>query len=127
MQYQSRTWRLMKWLEPFIDVRQFSIKRNDCKERIPVNTIAQLNTPFARWTRLTKTHLERHLSREATYFYVSKRSADVHLLMIDIDAHDGEEDAWQAARWIVESFFPGVYWEPSTDLLREVPISRRAL
>lgn len=36
------------------------------------------------------------------------------LLGIDIDAHNGEEDARRLGEWLKTKYFPDSYWEPST-------------
>jgi hypothetical protein len=38
----------------------------------------------------------------------------VVLLCADIDCHNGEKDVAAVRDWLLDSYFPGAYWEPST-------------
>ena len=120
--YSTTTRGLAKFLYPLIDRYEFGVKgRGDKKPRFAYRAeqldAARGSDCFRGVRRLTMTQLQSHLSGEQTFFFTSRAAAPNHLLMIDVDAHGGETDAWDAAQWIVDSFFPGAYWEPSTNWL----------
>jgi hypothetical protein len=80
----------------------------------PVYSAAERSS--GRWLKkITMTHLAEHLAREDTFYYTSLPKSPTHLLCVDIDAHNGERDAQDLSRWIVAQWFPGAYWEPSTN------------
>ena len=66
--------------------------------------------------KITRTHIEPHLSGEETYYYTTSRRSPYALLMIDIDAKNGEPDALQVAQFIIElCLHNNVYYETSTN------------
>lgn len=64
--------------------------------------------------------LDHHLMNQHpadTLYYTSDPKRERGLLMLDIDAHEGQTDAADLAAWIEARFLPGAYSEPSTHLL----------
>lgn len=116
--YSPLTRQLAKWLYPTVDRYEFGVKEQwEERPKFASSGFRRSPSPSNRWwqPKLTMTHLEAHLNRDTTYYFTSRPCAQQHLLMIDVDAHDGEADAWDVAAWIVNGYFPGAYWEPSTN------------
>ena len=65
----------------------------------------------------TRNGAAQHLAGEQTYYYVSSRRADTMLLMIDVDAHDGQTDAWDVVEFLTHAGgpFADQYVEQSTN------------
>jgi len=66
-------------------------------------------------TPLAKSHLQDHLNKAETYYYSSNFYSPIQLLMIDIDAKNGETDAEDVAKFITDTYFPGAYYDTSTN------------
>lgn len=62
--------------------------------------------------RVTKTNIQHHL-RAPFIHYTSSASSGFCLVCIDVDAHEGQTDAFETACWLRDSFFVGSYLEPS--------------
>ncbi len=65
--------------------------------------------------KLSEKHLRRHLQRETTYYYTGQRKTHTLLLCIDIDAHQGQQDAWDVAAYLKFWWFNDCYIEMSTN------------
>ena len=65
---------------------------------------------------LSNMRLAEHLAGRQTCYFRTARSVTTAMLMIDIDAHHGETDAWDLAEHLRQSLFPGAFLEPSTNL-----------
>lgn len=63
--------------------------------------------------KLTRTTLKHHLSRKGKLYYTSSRKSGFALVCIDVDAHCGQTDAFEAAMFILSRYFPLAYLEPS--------------
>ena len=119
--YNIVTHRLSRWLYQYIDRYAYGLKPPDQIKPFRrykdtrLDVAKQSGYGLRHLEKLTMTHVEKHLFGDTRYYYISKPSSHCHLLMVDIDAHDGEQDAWNAAQWLTEMFFPGAYWEPSTN------------
>lgn len=116
MKYSSLTRKFAEWLFPLIDRHDCGFKHTDGRPR-PFNR----NWDLDNWKRLrfpprqiTRTNIEVHLNGEDTLYYRSLRECGYIFAMIDIDAHEGQTDAEAAADWLVDTYFPGAYLEPST-------------
>jgi hypothetical protein len=59
------------------------------------------------------TALQRHLQRHEEIHVRPARGSGFALLMIDVDAHEGQQDALEAVQWIQSTYFPESYLEPS--------------
>lgn len=113
MRYSKITNKLARWIYKYID-RYDCGCRNLQGDPKPFYTTEQLN--HGHWLKpLTKTHLQEHVNNQTTHYYTSLRKSPVALLMVDIDAHDGQTDALDAAAWIEHNFFPKAYFERSTN------------
>lgn len=55
--------------------------------------------------------IARHLDGRERIAYTSNRASGYALVRIDVDAHNGQSDAIEAAQWIVARHFPGAYYE----------------
>jgi len=115
MKYSPLVNRYAQWLFDLID-------RRDCGVRVD-GTPRSINTTHCldNWRdqpyppkKLTRTHLDSHLRAEDTFYFRSNRKSGFALLMFDIDAHRGEEDARQVADWVIGRYLTGAYSEPST-------------
>ena len=62
-------------------------------------------------TNNTTTHIESHLNGNDRLYYRSQRGSGFVLLMIDIDAKNGEPDAGAVAKFLTDTYFPGAYCE----------------
>ncbi|QOV90653.1 hypothetical protein [Humisphaera borealis] len=82
--------------------------------------------------RLTRTFVQRHLTGSERLHYTSHRASGFAFIMIDVDAHAGQDDAFKLASWIQARYFPTAYLEPSRRgwhlyvLFRVKKINRRA-
>ena len=114
MKYHPITNRLAKFLYQFIDRYDYGLMaKNDDDPRRQYST-ARLNATAWGLKKLTKTHLEEHLFGDTRYYYTTRRASSIAFLKADIDAHDGERDAWDVASWIIDNYFQGAYFEQST-------------
>lgn len=66
-------------------------------------------------SRITEKHLRQHLQNETTYYYTGQRKTHFLLLCVDIDAHEGQEDAWDVANYLKFWWFKDCYMEASTN------------
>lgn len=112
--YHPITNRLGRFLYEFIDRYDYGIMRPQDDAPWRQNTTIQLNSNSWGTRRITKTQIESHLLSDTRYYYTTRTSSSNALLMIDIDAHDGQFDAWDVAKWIIDNYFPGAYYERST-------------
>ena len=112
--YQPLTNGLAKFVYAFIDRYDYGLKLP--RDPNPKRAFTTDSLNGSRWglRKITKTDLEDHLFGEVRFYYTTTRRSRVAFLKIDIDAHDGERDAWDAAEWIVVNCFPGAYMERST-------------
>lgn len=74
--------------------------------------LARLGTEGCWPQKLTRTSLHHHLTHPFLH-YTSGRSSGFCLACLDFDAHHGQTDAFEAACWVRDSFFPGAYLEAS--------------
>lgn len=107
-----------KWLYQLIDRYAWGMRTRKAKAQ-HANTLARLASArqWRNWrgvTKLTRRHVTAHLDFSEVIFYTSNRSKDRALICIDIDAHQGEEDAEAVAAWIIKKYFHAAYYEPST-------------
>lgn len=63
--------------------------------------------------KLTMTTLQAHLKGYDHLSYTSSRGSGFCLACIDVDAHEGQTDAFEAACWIRDRFFQGAFLEGS--------------
>ncbi len=81
----------------------------------PINVKWQLaDKRNGRPKRFTRSPLALHVHEFETYYYRSNRASGFALVMLDIDAHEGQTDAQLVAEHITQRYFPGAYFEPST-------------
>lgn len=64
--------------------------------------------------KLRLMHIKEHLAGNYHY-YTTRRSSNISLLMIDIDAHEGQNDAIDVAYWVIQHYHPDAYIEPSSN------------
>lgn len=85
--------------------------------RIPKATLLQARQAKSNRSliKLSEKHLRQHLSQESTYYYTGQRKTTTLLLCVDIDAHEGQEDAWDVARYLRFWWFKDSYIERSTN------------
>ena len=121
--YDNLTNGLMAWAERHTDLSDWGYltPRDGVKSantnRQYERSVNRLGWPPQLTKSLIQGHLARkdgHLVRTDTIYYRSAGWALVQPLMIDVDAHEGEDDALDLAMFIL-SFFPGSYMEPSTN------------
>lgn len=117
MNYDKLTNDYAKWLFPLIDRYDWG-QWNKKEDRPGYKATDDQLACFYKGQayppqKMTRTALERHLHRKDALYYVPSRSSGFCLLMIDLDAHHGEPDAFEAAEWIRGRFFPDAYLEPS--------------
>lgn len=115
MKYDDLTNRFAKWLFPLIDRVDCGYKHEDGSPR-PFHTSAFLTSRGHDYPprKVTRTFLQAHLRDEETFYYRSRRRSGFVLAMIDVDAHEGQTDAQAVADWLVSTYFPQAYCEPST-------------
>jgi hypothetical protein len=111
--------RYCKWIYQFADRYIHAIKNND--KFYQLNTTESLNNAhdnkflFRKIKKLTRKYIVNHLSKETTHYYTCNRKSGVILLGLDIDAHEGQLDAAQAAGWLQEVLSLSCYIESSTN------------
>jgi hypothetical protein len=115
--YDNLTNGLHDWASEHTDLRDWGYRTAKGEVR-PANTSDRLEAALARkaWaSKLSKRLLRSHLTGRLadTIYYRCRRSASVHPLMLDIDAHDGEPDALDLVDYAL-ALFPGSYRELST-------------
>jgi len=117
--YDPMTRKLSKWLYSYIDRYVYGVvDRTTGQPRFAYSAerIASMSK-YGGWVRkITMTDIENHLFAGSEYrrYYTTRGKSSVALLCIDIDAHEGQQNAWHVAVWIVENYFPNAYWEPSS-------------
>jgi hypothetical protein len=67
-------------------------------------------------SKLTESQLRLHLDGEKVYYYTGQRLTPFLLLCLDIDAHEGEMDAPEVAKYLAR-YFASSYYEPSTNYI----------
>ena len=118
--YSPLTNALAKWLFPLID--RYDCGFYDYKDKCPKSYLTNeaMNTMLAfgaGWgiKPITRTQLEEHLFDGKTKYFRSSYKSRYAFINLDIDAHNGEIDAEEAAAFICDNFHNGVYYEPSTN------------
>lgn len=114
--------RFARWAYHYIDRYEYGVR----SQGAVVRAISDKEYAVANHTnnrrviamrRLRAGRIDRHLMNldvAETVYYTSLRSAPAALLMVDIDAHEGEQDAQQVAEWIRFHWLKDCYVEPST-------------
>jgi len=131
--YEQRTKDIDKIIRPYIDVydcpvnkdgiflrnrkenlnRYFELLKESKDTGIPIKNLLKIHRiPFP--SQYTKSKLEDHLNNRNVCYYTSNPDNNVWLLCIDIDAKNGETDAWDIASFLTDTYFNNAYWEPST-------------
>ena len=112
-----------KWLYEFID--RYVYGYYDIAEQTPKYSTSReciesfLINPRGLGKYLSKINrndIEKHIQGnvEDTKYYTTWSGSKTALLMIDIDAHEGQTNAIQVAEWVKDNYFPEAYYEPST-------------
>jgi hypothetical protein len=105
------------WLYKYIDRINYGIwdsEKNEPRFAYREETVIMHDRLFH---KINMTDIEQHLLSnrvEDTKYYTAWAGADTALLCIDIDAHEGQSNAWNVAEWIKGNFLPESYYEPST-------------
>ncbi|MHC4689682.1 MAG: TOTE conflict system archaeo-eukaryotic primase domain-containing protein [Planctomycetota bacterium] len=114
--YSELTILFGKWLFTYVD--RFYWGEFDEEDLCPKFIYTKLDRQMGYHpTRLTKTHIQEHIqgkSKFAILYYTTRAKSTIALLMIDIDAHMGQQNARDVAEWILSNYFPCAYYEPST-------------
>ena len=107
----------MRFLRGCVDLRDWGVRDRDGrpKSQYTNEMLWQVIDGLRRPLTLTRGWADKHLVGEETVYYRSCRRADTALLMIDVDAHHGQTDAWDAAELLLHLCFPGQYVEESTN------------
>lgn len=119
--YDKLTQKYAAWLIPTknpiidrFDWAEWSVK-DGCPRPAAVNSRLEV------WYRgeayppqqITRTQIQKQLDWARKYYYTSSRKSGFALLCIDVDAHNGETDAFETASYIQSRYFPHAYLEPS--------------
>ena len=117
------TRKIRSWYYAHVDRYAYNIysSKTECPER-PLSekvriAIKEAGGYLSRY-KLVERHIDKHLmtrtKEDGVLYYMSNPNAEHGLFMIDIDAHDGEQDALDVAVWLTDNYFPKAYYEPST-------------
>lgn len=119
--YDKLTNNYAKWL---IDSKNPLIDRYDWgewNERDKCPKPAATNDRLEFWFKklayppqcFTRTTLKSQIDRSRKIYYTSRRQSGFALVCIDVDAHHGQTDAFEAATFIRSNYFPLAHLEPS--------------
>lgn len=118
MKYDPLTNRYATWLFQYIDRYDFGVTNKKSGTVTQVNENWKLegfyqSSPGIFPQKLTRTLLDKHLTGTEKIHVIPSRSTGFALMCIDIDAHEGQQDAYEAACWARSTYFPHCYLEPS--------------
>ncbi|HEV2293354.1 MAG TPA: hypothetical protein VGR35_05825 [Tepidisphaeraceae bacterium] len=107
---------VVPWLLKHIDRYDWAFRRRDgtFQRQLTNDQLADWRNQKLGWwpQKLGPKVLKAHLREKDEIHYVSARKSGFALLCIDVDAHDGQTDAFEAVQ-LLFSHFPGCYVEPS--------------
>ncbi|MEI8194361.1 MAG: hypothetical protein WCI73_00475 [Phycisphaerae bacterium] len=118
MKYTALTRRYAQWLWKYIDRSDWAASYLDGTNYFRNAENWQLERCTGgrrRWPqKLTSTAIQQHLQHdEYKIHYISSRESKTALIAIDIDAHQGQHDAVDAALYIQENYLPSTFVEPT--------------
>jgi len=112
-----------RFIKQFIDVYNYGYLNKDNIKSFKYSTDC-LNASWAshnprsiNYIKLKlHSHIIPHLNNQATYFYTLNPRSSIAMFTIDIDPYptSSYNDCLNAARYIIQHFHPGAYYEPST-------------
>jgi hypothetical protein len=110
------------YIKQFVDRYNYGYINDEGKQQFRFTT-EHINKVWAEglWTSSIDLnrdeHIKSHLAGEETYFYTSNPYSEVGLLVIDLDATltSSYEDIECAAKYIIDKYHPGAYYDPSTN------------
>lgn len=107
---------LAPWLLRLVDPYDWGYRRPDghvVRELTNDELGAWRRGEHRRWPqKLSRKLVLAHLQGRDEIHYVSSRSSGLALLALDVDAHKGQSDAFEAVE-LLRAYFPGCYVEPS--------------